>query len=159
MSQLLKPLLRRSLLAALIAVLGGQACVVLAQDTQTSGDRERAFLAANDLAMTKMMDDMTIKPTGDISQDFVSMMTPHHQGAIDMAQAYLRYGQNEQLRRIAQEIIVDQQQEIQAMRLAVGLPLPAPAPVPTQPAAASTSTQSQSDSTELTGHVHAHAIK
>lgn len=158
MSQLLKPLLRRSLLAALIAVLGGQACAVLAQD-RTSSDRERAFLAANDLAMTKMMDDMAINPTGDISQDFVSMMMPHHQGAIDMAQAYLRYGQNEQLRRIAQEIIVDQQQEIQAMRLAVGLPLPAPAPVPTQPAAASTSTQSQSDSTELTGHVHAHAIK
>ena len=54
------------------------------------------------------------------------MMIPHHQGAIDMAQAELRYGKNEQLRRIAQEIIVEQQQEIAAMRLALGQPLPPP---------------------------------
>ncbi len=48
------------------------------------------------------------------------MMAPHHQGAIDMAQAELRYGHNEQLRRLAQEIIVEQQQEIVAMRLGTG---------------------------------------
>jgi uncharacterized protein (DUF305 family) len=61
------------------------------------------------------------------------MMIPHHQGAIDMAVAELRYGRNEQLRRIAQEIIVDQEQEIQAMRLALG-EKPAPsAPAPTTP--------------------------
>jgi hypothetical protein len=41
-----------------------------------------------------------------------------------MAVAYLRYGKNEQLRRIALEIIVDQQQEIAAMRLALGQSLP-----------------------------------
>jgi len=50
-----------------------------------------------------------------------------------MAIAELRYGRNEQLRRIAQEIIVDQQQEIAAMRLALGQPLPPSAPAPTQP--------------------------
>ena len=58
---------------------------------------ESQFLAENDKAMTKMMDDMTIEPTGDVDRDFVAMMVPHHQGAIDMAQAELRYGQNEQL--------------------------------------------------------------
>jgi uncharacterized protein (DUF305 family) len=52
-------------------------------------------------------------------------MIPHHEGAIDMARAELQYGKNEQLRRIAQEIIVAQQQEIIAMRLAVGDPVPA----------------------------------
>jgi uncharacterized protein (DUF305 family) len=41
-----------------------------------------------------------------------------------MALAVLRYGQNEKIRRLAQEIIVTQQQEIAAMRLAVGEPLP-----------------------------------
>jgi len=41
-----------------------------------------------------------------------------------MAQAELRYGRNEQLRRMAQEIIVTQLQEIDAMRLALGQPLP-----------------------------------
>jgi uncharacterized protein (DUF305 family) len=46
-------------------------------------------------------------------------MIAHHQAAIDMAQAELRHGHNEQLRRLAQEIIVDQQQEIVAMRLAI----------------------------------------
>jgi uncharacterized protein (DUF305 family) len=46
-------------------------------------------------------------------------MVPHHQGAIEMAQAELRYGHNEQLRRIAQEIIVDQTQEIAVMRQAI----------------------------------------
>jgi hypothetical protein len=58
---------------------------------------------------------------------------PHHQGAIEMAQAVLRYGHNEQVRRIAQEIIVDQLQEIAAMRLATGDPLPASIASPTQP--------------------------
>ena len=59
-------------------------------------------------------------------------MTPHHQGAIEMAQAELRYGHNEQLRRMAQEIIVTQQQEIAAMRLALGQPLPPSVPSPDQ---------------------------
>ena len=83
---------------------------------------EAPFLAENDAAMDKMMADMAVKPTGDVDRDFVAMMVPHHQGAIDMAQAELRYGHNEQLRRMAQEIVVEQQQEIAAMRLALGEP-------------------------------------
>jgi hypothetical protein len=93
---------------------------------------EQQFLSENDVAMKKMMADMTVKPTGDVDRDFVAMMVPHHQGAIDMAKAFLRYGHNEQLRRMAQEIVVTQQQEIAAMRLAVGEQLP-PAPVPGPP--------------------------
>ncbi len=81
---------------------------------------ETAFLLDNDSAMNRMMADMTTKPTGDVDRDFVAMMVPHHQGAIDMAQTVLRYGHNEQIRRLAQEIVVTQQQEIAAMRLAVG---------------------------------------
>ena len=93
---------------------------------------ERPFLAENNTAMDKMMADMAVKPTGDIDVDFAAMMIPHHQGAIDMAPAELRYGKNEQLRRIAQEIIVDQQQEIAAMRVALGQPLPQSTAAPTQ---------------------------
>lgn len=93
---------------------------------------EAAYLIENDAAMAKMMNDMAVKPTGDVDRDFVAMMIPHHQGAIDMARAVLRYGRNEQLRRIAQEIIVDQLQEIAAMRLAVGEPLPPATAAPTQ---------------------------
>ena len=97
---------------------------------------ESPFLSENDAAMNKMMASMTVKPTGDVDRDFVAMMVPHHQGAIDMAQAELRYGHNEQLRRLAQEIVVNQQQEIAVMRLAVGdqLPLSAVSPATSAPA-------------------------
>ena len=94
---------------------------------------EAPFLAENDAAMKKMMTDMTVAPTGDVDADFVAMMAPHHQGAIEMAVAVLRHGRNPQIRRLAQEIVVTQQQEIAAMRLAVGQPLPPAAPAPTQP--------------------------
>jgi uncharacterized protein (DUF305 family) len=44
-------------------------------------------------------------------------MLPHHQAAIDMAKSELIYGNDPQIRRLAQEIITDQQLEIQLMRL------------------------------------------
>ncbi len=86
--------------------------------------------------MARMMDGMSARPTGDIDRDFVAMMVPHHQGAIDMAVIELRYGKNEQLRRIAQEIIVDQMQEIAAMKLAIGEQVTTSLPAPTQTAPA-----------------------
>ena len=54
--------------------------------------------------------------TGDPDRDFAEMMIAHHQGAIEMAQIQLQYGKDEQLRRLAQGIIVEQQQEIATMR-------------------------------------------
>ena len=104
--------------------------------TATADSNQTAFAADNNAAMTRMMAGMAVKSSGDIDRDFAAMMIPHHQGAIDMALAELRYGNNEQLRRIAQEIIVDQQQEIAAMRFALGQPLPPSAPAPTQVSAA-----------------------
>src|ERR1700675_102434 len=98
---------------------------------------ETPYLTENDGAMNRMMSDMVIKPTGDVDRDFVSMMTPHHQGAIEMAQAVLRNRSNEQIRRLAQEIIVTQQQEVAAMRLAIADPLPPSLPSPTQVSASS----------------------
>lgn len=85
-----------------------------------SRDAERAFLDDNDRAMTRMMDAMMIHPRGDVDADFVAMMSPHHRGAVDMALLELRYGHNERLRRLAQEIIVTQEDEIRAMALAIG---------------------------------------
>jgi Domain of unknown function (DUF305) len=123
----------RFLSAGVIAVLVSVGGGAWAAGPAGADAAEKSFLAENDEAMTKMMDGMSIKPTGDVDRDFVAMMIPHHQGAIDMAQAELRYGHNEQLRRIAQEIVVEQQQEIVAMRLALGQPLPPSAPSPDQP--------------------------
>ena len=53
---------------------------------------------------------------GEPDHDFVTMMIPHHQGAIDMAKAVLLYGKDPQMRRLAQEIITDQASEIQLMQ-------------------------------------------
>jgi len=104
----------------------------LSQQPPPDSAGEAAFLAENDSAMTTMMSGMTIKPSGDVDRDFAAMMIAHHQGAIDMAQAELRHGTNEQLRRISQEIVVDQLQEITAMRVAVGEPPPPLRAAPTQ---------------------------
>jgi uncharacterized protein (DUF305 family) len=135
------------------AALGGGALLALAaclpiraHEMQMSASQpsavaaaERPFLRANDTAMTKMMNDMAIKPSGDVDKDFVDMMVPHHQGAIDMAVLELRYGHNERLKALAQEIIVTQQQEIAAMRLAVGETLPPSKSSPVDAAAAQAS--------------------
>ncbi|SRR5258707_7491593 len=113
--------MRRYILGILLATVAGVPALA-------AGSDEAAFLAENNAAMTKMMAAMEIKPSGDVDKDFVAMMTPHHQGAVDMAQAMLRYGHNEQLRRLAQEIIVTQQQEIVVMRTALGQPASVPSP-------------------------------
>jgi hypothetical protein len=123
------------LIAARILVAFALPPLVFAHEAHppaASSAEERAFLEENEGAMTKMMNDMTLKPTGDSDRDFVAMMNPHHQGAIDMAVIELRYGKNEQLKRIAQEIIVDQMQEIAAMKLAIGEPATDTTPAPTQ---------------------------
>lgn len=115
----------------MLAVLAAAGAVVDAM----AGSTTSAFAAENDAAMAKMMAGMAVKPSGDVDHDFAAMMIAHHQGAIDMALAELRHGSNEQLRRIAQEIIVDQQQEIAAMHLALDQPLPPSAPAPTEASA------------------------
>jgi uncharacterized protein (DUF305 family) len=56
-------------------------------------------------------------PSGDSDVDFVRMMLPHHQAAIDMAKSELLNGKDPQMRRLAQEIITDQQSEIDLMQL------------------------------------------
>ncbi|HEX7912912.1 MAG TPA: DUF305 domain-containing protein [Paraburkholderia sp.] len=145
----LLPRTARTILSAIIALAITALCntPAFSAGLQTAPSDEAPFLAENDTAMTRMMDGMSVKPTGDVDRDFVAMMEPHHQGAIDMAQAELRYGHNEQLRRIAQEIVVEQQQEIAAMRIALGLPLPPSAPAPDQQNPASTpATQTHSTS-------------
>jgi uncharacterized protein (DUF305 family) len=110
------------LLFTAVGILAGSAT---AENTQT-------YRAAMDAAMARMMTGMHVEPRADVDHDFAAMMIPHHQGAIDMAVAEIRYGRNAQLKRLAQEIIVDQQQEIVAMRLALDQPLPPSVPAPTQ---------------------------
>jgi uncharacterized protein (DUF305 family) len=57
------------------------------------------------------------RPSADADTDFVALMLPHHQAAIDMARIELTFGKDPQLRRLAQEIVTDQESEIQLMKL------------------------------------------
>ena len=59
---------------------------------------------------------MAAKLKNDPDRDFAAMMIPHHQGAIDMAKVELIYGRDPVLRRLAEGIIVEQQQEIELMQ-------------------------------------------
>jgi hypothetical protein len=69
-------------------------------------------------SMMKMHGEISaIERTGNADADFVRLMLPHHQAAIDMARVQLLYGKDPQMRRLAQEIIADQQLEIDLMQL------------------------------------------
>ena len=87
--------------------------------TLTSRAAGDSFAAVMDASMMRMHEAMSRPGTGDPDHDFAAMMIPHHQGAIEMAEAELRFGHDEVLRRLAQGIIVEQQQEITVMKQAL----------------------------------------
>ncbi len=68
-------------------------------------------------AMTTMNQAMSSAPmTGDPDHDFVVMMIPHHQGAVDMAKFELQHGQDPELRKLAHDIVAAQNKEIALMK-------------------------------------------
>jgi uncharacterized protein (DUF305 family) len=73
---------------------------------------DQAFTAS----MKTMMNGMHVKPTGKPDADFVRMMIPHHQGAIDMAKVELQYGTDPELRQLATDIVAAQDKEIAQMK-------------------------------------------
>lgn len=130
------PFIRKTLMSlAMISSISGFTVALAQHQTDTrairlpAADRdEQRFVVDSELALSKMsldMLDMSVDSTGDVDRDFVAMMMPHHQGAIDVARAELKYGHNEGVRRIAQNIIAERENEMSAMRAAVRRLVPA----------------------------------
>ena len=77
---------------------------------------EGAIAPAMDAVMARMMAAMHATPVGDPDRDFLAMMIPHHEGAVEMARLVLVHGRDPLTRQLAQEIIAGQAVEITAMR-------------------------------------------
>ena len=79
----------------------------------TPDDAMKAYMEAQQKMMTSMQN---MKMTGNPDNDFVMMMIPHHQGAIDMAEVEVKYGKDAKLQDMAKAIIKAQTQEIGEMK-------------------------------------------
>ena len=101
----------RFFLVTLIATLGLSAQTL---NTTRQDNYWPALVASSNKMHTTMA---SVSKSGDSDVDFVKLMLPHHQAAIEMAKAQLLYGKDPQVRRLAQEIITDRQSEIELMQL------------------------------------------
>lgn len=100
-----------------VAGLVALAAVIVTRDGVSSQPLVAAFQPAMHAAMQTMTQAMEQAPmSGDADQDFLAMMIPHHQGAVEMARLELIHGTDPLVRRLAEEIIASQQTEIEAMR-------------------------------------------
>ena len=96
---------------------------VLTTSCEKSDSPVDAALAQSMMTMHSAMQDVSL--VGKPDADFALMMIPHHQGAIEMAKVELQFGADPNLRRLAQEIFVTQQSEIDVIKLALrNYPLP-----------------------------------
>ncbi len=79
--------------------------------------RREDFAEQMAAGMEKMMRDMhAAHPTGDPDIDFLAMMIPHHEGAVEMARLALLHARDPATRRLAEDIITSQTVEIQGMK-------------------------------------------
>ena len=81
------------------------------------GKTFQRFAEEMNVGMGKMMSDMHAPGyTGDADIDFLAMMIPHHEGAVDMARLVLQHGNDPITRKLAEEIISSQRVEIEGMQ-------------------------------------------
>jgi hypothetical protein len=95
-----------------------------------ASDEAAPFYSEMSAVNMSMHAGMGVAPSGDVDRDFMRIMIPHHQGAIDMARVLLKYGRNEKLKRLAQSIVVEQAQEITYMRTLLDPPAASPSAAP-----------------------------
>jgi uncharacterized protein (DUF305 family) len=111
---------QRKVLVLLLAIaMSTFVLELLGTDEQHQTDQQTSTPDWSELiaSMDKMhMAIGAVAQSGKSDVDFVRLMLPHHQAAIDMAKTQLLYGKDPQMRRLAQEIITDQQLEIELMQ-------------------------------------------
>ena len=96
-----------------IIALTAPAAAAVAQNAQHGSDSMKEFKAAD----MNMMKNMNAAPyTGNPDVDFRTHMIPHHEGAIAMAKVGLKYANDAETKRMAQEIIDDQEKEVADMQ-------------------------------------------
>lgn len=78
--------------------------------------KTRPSTIAYEKSMEVMHHGMMVGYTGDVDVDFARGMIPHHQGAVDMADILVEYGDAPELRELAHDIIRSQKQEIALMQ-------------------------------------------
>jgi uncharacterized protein (DUF305 family) len=105
--------IRPVLLIAMATILPASTVLLERPAFAQEAEVEKAFTDAHH-KMLQAMEGM--KPSGDADKDFVMMMMPHHQGAIDMAEIELKYGKDPELRQMAEQIIESQKKEIEEMK-------------------------------------------
>jgi uncharacterized protein (DUF305 family) len=113
-------ILAAALGAALAASLPAAAEDANMDHTKMGGMKMDSGASPADAGYSRAMEDMdqTMRQpmTGDADVDFVVMMLPHHQGAVDMAKAALQYAKDPFVRQLSQDIIKSQEIEIAAMK-------------------------------------------
>jgi uncharacterized protein (DUF305 family) len=88
--------------------------------TAVNDTGERQFLFAKDVAVSEMARASLTRPSGDVDRDFVGMMAARDQATMELARAELRYGHNDEIRRLAQNIVAQGQHDISVLKRAVG---------------------------------------
>ena len=91
---------------------GGHGSHAAAPASQADTPATKAYREAN----AKMHKEMDIRFTNDADADFIRAMIPHHQGAIDMAKVVLQHGKDEQTKKLAADVIREQEREIAELR-------------------------------------------
>lgn len=114
-----------ALILAVTLSMTGTMTTAQTHDMNAMADPAMAPLIA---PMDKMMADIPMISTGKPDADFLLMMIPHHQSAIDMARVELEAGTDAATRAMAQAIIDAQEAEIAEMKemlAAMGVEVPA----------------------------------
>lgn len=111
----MKPLSMKPLVITALMVLAGPALAQTGHGNMPGmnmGGMDPGLIES----MARMNRNMPSKSAGSVDADFVMMMIPHHQAAIDMAKVELAKGSDPQQRKLAEDIIAAQEKEIAEMK-------------------------------------------